>query len=162
MEDMLHVSDELLLVNKKSKKHKRATTEQNSLRLHTVYHSSTTDKSFFTSSDGAFQKATRFFSNAFLVEPKEDKFLLQPRCKKTIKSGVNAGKCKKVDKKAVTSSCGLFNVPDYLKGSGVECKEKANSCKTKGPSGDGVNADFILFAGAVDSELLIYYMLTIS
>ncbi len=156
---MLHISDGKVLSNKKTKKPKRAVTDNlNNLRLHTVFHSSTADKAFFTSPNGGFQKATTLFANAFLVEPRVDKFLLQPSCKNTITRGINTGKCKKIDKKAQISRCGIFDIPSYLKGGGIECKEKAGSCKDKGNSGDGADADFVLFAGAIDSESHDIYM----
>ena len=154
-EEMIHFTEEKTDLpeatkQRKPKKGKRAAEEYTPIRLHTVFHSSTSDKSFFTSSNGAFQKAVSFFSKSLLVNPRRTKLTLQPRCSKTITSGVNTGKCKKVDKNV--QSCGPFTVPKNLQGAGVECKKKAGSCKSKGSAGTGVDADFILFAGAIDSQ----------
>lgn len=158
---MIHLSDDSIPFDsttdektpkkgkKDKKKHKRSTTTH-SMRIHSVLHSTARDKSFFTSSSGAFQRAISLFGNTFKVDRRESKLTLQPKCLTAIESGPNAGKCKKIDNSQLT--CGIFDVPDQLKGPGVECKEKAGSCKTKTPSGAGVDADFIMFAGARDGK----------
>ena len=152
-DNMLHISEDSSS-SRSSTKGKRPKRETNggmeNMRLYTVYHSSTADKSFFISPTGSFRKAANFFSKAFLVKPRKSRLTLQPKCSETITSGANAGKCKKVDK-AGDMNCGPFSIPANLKGAEVECKKKGGSCKSKGSSGTGVNADFILFAGAMDS-----------
>lgn len=149
---MIHCSDDKSndeYITKPEKGKREATENVEGLRLHTVLHSSTHNQSFFTSPSGAFQRAISLFSKAFLVKPRRSRLTLQPKCSKTIRSGVNSGRCKKIDKSAL--ECGPFEIPDNLIGAGVECKDKAGSCKSKGSSGAGVLADFILFAGAIES-----------
>lgn len=157
--DMIHLSDDFVLTDssdktptKKGKKHKRNAKHED-MRVHTVLHSTAIDKSFFTSNSGAYQRAISIFKNAFGVDRRSTKLTLQRRCSSTIDSGTNAGRCKKIDQNPL--KCGIFNVPDELRGAGIECKEKAGSCKTKSSSGAGVDADFIMFAGARDGMLTI-------
>ena len=123
---------------------------EESIRIHTVLHSSTSDKSFFTSSTGAFQRAVAFFSNAFLVNRRTSVLRVKPECSIEY---TGYGKCYTIRRSPL--KCGPFDVPDDLKEAAEECRYNSNTgafdCTTVGSTGAGANADYILFAGAVDS-----------
>ena len=82
---------------------------------------------------------------------RNEKLNFDPMCKKPITSGKNAGKCK--TKPDSNMKCGLFSIPNNLIGSIEVCKHKSGSCKLEGPGGEGVDTDFVLFAGADDGKL---------
>ena len=117
------------------------------IRIHTVFDSSITGKEF-AKEKKAIEKAVSFFSNAFLVKRRTSVLRYVPIC-----GSFREGKCT-CAKRESNANCGPFVVPDNLKGSIEECLlnelTMTYTCKKIGSDGAGVDADYILFAGAVE------------
>ena len=99
---------------------------------------------------GPFQNALRVISNGLQVRPVQGNITIPYTCT-NIASGPNAGKCLSY---TVESDCGIFSVPEELRGRRPEaCTSSSGSCTRPTPAGAGVDADYILFAGSLSSKL---------
>lgn len=131
---------------------KRAAPEFAPQRVHVVYHDSIRADPFlnrsFSDQDGPFQRAVRVLSNALMVRPLQGRVTIAPNCT-NITSGPNAGKCQR---NTLQNTCGVFTVPDELAGVRETCDGETGSCSEQGQAGNGVEADYILFAGAQNCE----------
>lgn len=116
----------------------------------------------FTDPEGPFQKALRVLSNGLMVRPIQGNITIPPTCTNRISFGPNSGKCQKG---RLENKCGIFNVPKHLAGVQETCDGPFGPCSRSESSNDnsgsgsgedlGVEADYVLFAGSLNSESFI-------
>ena len=121
-------------------------------RIHVVRHASLSANSLveraFSDLDGPFQRAIRVLSNGLMVRPLQGNITIAPNCT-NITNGPNAGRCQRG---SLQNNCGVFTIPDELAGVREACDGENGTCSEQGPAGNGVEADYILFAGAQNSK----------
>ena len=124
------------------------------LRVHVVFDNSIAQNPLlnaaFRDANGPFQNALHVFSNGLQVRPLQGNITIPYTCT-NITSGLNAGKCLN---STVQIGCGIFSVPEEFRGQRPEaCTSSNGSCTAPTPAGAGVDADYILFAGSLNSKL---------
>lgn len=138
--------------NREGRTRRAPETEFSPQRIHVVFHSSLSSagvlNSTFRARDGPFQRALQILSNGLAVRPIQGDITIPPTCT-NITEGPNAGKCRNG---TLQNTCGIFTVPPELAGVREACEGPEGACFEHGTSGDGVAADYILFAGALNSE----------
>lgn len=121
------------------------------LRIHVVFHESLLDNPIinevFTSENGPFRQALNVISNGLTVVPARGNITIPPDCS-VIQSGPRAGTCESGT--LSDAMCGIFPVPEELVGVRETCNLISDTCSDEGPSGAGVEADYILFTGALN------------
>ena len=124
------------------------------LRVHVVFDNSIAQNPLlnaaFRDANGPFQNALHVLSNGLQVRPLQGNITIPYTCT-NITSGPNAGKC---SSSTVRIGCGrYFSVPEQLRGHRPEaCTSSYGSCTGPTPAGTGVDADYILFAGSLNSK----------
>ena len=131
---------------------KRAAQQFAPLRIHVVFHDSVRVDSIINAAvsdlTGPFQQALRVLSNSLMVRPIPGNITIPPRCTKIL-SGPNEGSCLNG---TLRNRCGIFTVPDELAGTLKSCNGSFGPCSDQRPRGVGVDADYILFVGSLNSE----------
>ena len=125
------------------------------LRIHVVFDNSISQNPLlnaaFRDANYPFQNVLHVLSNGLQVRPVQGNITIPYTCT-NITSGPNAGKCLN---STVRIGCGIFSVPEEFRGHRPEaCTSSNGSCTDPTPAGAGVDADYILFAGSLNSKLL--------
>ena len=97
---------------------------------------------------GPFQRALRVLSNSLMVRPIRGDMTIPPTCT-NITEGPNTGKCRSG---TLQNTCGIFPVPPELAGVREACEGPNGDCFEQGVAGEGVEADYILFTGAISCK----------
>ena len=98
--------------------------------------------------NGPFRRALGILSTSLMVRSIRGSMTIPPTCT-NITEGPNSGRCRSGTRQ---NTCGIFPVPPELAGVREACEGPNGDCFEEGVAGQGVEADYILFTGALDCK----------